>query len=176
MARSCLRSSWLISAVALSLLLPLATRSQPIPVASETQLPTADQKDSYEIYSMLLKTEMPPQWKIAEWTIQRETRTFYGQQGAVDQCLVIPHDQESIYRPLVQDYVAKNGKKFTLERKFDLPDYALIGQNEAHDPIKPAVTFHVSADRFQRRPNTSTGLRRPCLWRSLRRRSIPRLG
>jgi hypothetical protein len=146
MARSCLHSSWRIWVTGITLLLPLTIRSQPPTAQSGSHLPAADEKDSYEIYSMLLKTEMPPQWNITTWTIQKETQTLPGQSGAIETCLTILQNQEGIYRPLVQDYVAKNKTKFVLERKFDLPVYALTGQNEAHPQFK--LIFHVSAIGF----------------------------
>ena len=63
--------------------------------------------------------------------------------------------------PLIQDYIAKNKKKLGLERKFDLPQYALVGVTEikviqqrsrAGDgfPFNVSVIFHVSAVGFNR--------------------------
>jgi hypothetical protein len=73
----------------------------------------------------------------------------------VSGCLQVGHDQESIYLPLIQDYTAKNKKKLVLERKFDLPEYALI-EASVRDlsqlalPFKPTVVFHVAAVGFNR--------------------------
>src|ERR1035438_2455506 len=48
----------------------------PGPGSAELNLTPAEEKDSYEIYSILLRKEMPPQWNIAAWAISQETRTF----------------------------------------------------------------------------------------------------
>lgn len=125
--------------------------------ADKLTLTPAEEKDSYEIYSMLLRTEMPSEWKITAWAIRQETQTFpaFGAMAGSDvsQCLSFVPDQKSIYLPLIQDYVARNKKKLVLERKFDLPQYALI-EASVHDigqsalPFKPTVVFHVSALGF----------------------------
>lgn len=44
----------------------------------------------------------------------------------------------------------KKAKKFTLERKFDLPSYELVGRNDNNTRSKPALIFHVSAVGFNR--------------------------
>ena len=77
-------SPWRGSAVALALILPIATHIaayQP-PVqqseqesANDLKLTAAEEKDSYEIYSILLRTEMPSQWNITGWAIEQETQT-----------------------------------------------------------------------------------------------------
>ena len=43
--------------------------------ADELRLTAAEEKDSYEIYSILLRTEMPSDWHIAAWAIGQETQT-----------------------------------------------------------------------------------------------------
>jgi hypothetical protein len=156
-----------VAALAFSLMLPVATRSpayqSPIPQseqgsANELKLTVAEEKDSYEIYSMLLRTEMPPEWKITTWAITEETSTFphIGSRNAgnVRECLNVSQDQESTYLPLIQDYVAKNNKKLVLERKFDLPQYSLIGVGRRNsgeaNPLSAPVIFHVSAVGFNR--------------------------
>jgi hypothetical protein len=130
--------------------------------ATELKLTAAEEKDSYEIYSILLRTEMPPQWNITAWAIKQETQTFPngGSMGfSVNMCLQPAKDQEPIYLPLIENYVAKNNKKLVLERKFDLPLYALIGPTEiqpiqhrsraaAGFPFNATVIFHVSAVGF----------------------------
>ena len=131
----------------------------------DLRLTAAQEKDSYEIYSMLLRTEMPPQWKITAWAIRQETQTFptYGSSNGSNlrMCLQPSQDQESIYLPMIEDYAAKNKKKLVLERHFDLPHYALIGPTEiraiqqrsrADDgfPFNASVIFHVSAVGFNR--------------------------
>ena len=76
-------------------------------------------------------------------------------------CLQPPKAQESVYRPLIDDYAAKNKKKLTLKRNFDLPQYALVGPTDvkaiqqrsrvaAGFPFKFFVIFHVSAVGFNR--------------------------
>src|SRR5205807_2493457 len=89
--------------------------------ANELKLTAREEKDSYEIYSMLLRTEMPPQWNITAWAIRQETQTYpnYGATsgGSLGVCLQPSRDQESIYLPLIEDYVAKNKRKLVLERK-----------------------------------------------------------
>src|ERR1039457_5453191 len=72
------------SAVAIVLVLLVATGSaiaQPPTPSSrgntdELVLTATEEKDSYEIYSILLRTEMPPQWNITGWAITQETQAF----------------------------------------------------------------------------------------------------
>jgi len=45
-------------------------------------------------------------------------------------CIETSKDQESIYLPVIDDYIAKNKRKLVLERKLDLPQYALMGTLE----------------------------------------------
>ena len=162
-----------MSAFALTLLLlPIATRRatcQPQQseqgTGSELKLTAAEENDSYEIYSMLLQTEMPPQWKIQGWAIRQDTQTnptFGVSDGNnLGVCLEPSQDQKSVYQPLIEDYAAKNKRKLVLERKFDLPQYALIGPKEIKAiqersrvadgfPFNASVIFHVSAVGFNR--------------------------
>ena len=102
----------------------------------------------------MLRTELPPQWKLTRWTIRQETQTFpnYGHNHTLRECLQPSQDQESTYLPLIENYVAKNKKKFVLERKFDLPDYVLIppsGEMYHLTALFPLL-FHVSAVGFNR--------------------------
>jgi hypothetical protein len=173
MTRRLAPSAWRRPVFARTLLLLIATGSgayQP-PVqqpeqasANELRLNAAEEKDSYEIYSILLRTEMPVQWNITGWAIKQETQTFPngGSMGfSLNMCLQPTRDQEAIYLPLIEDYVAKNNKKPVLERKFDLPQYALIGPTEMQSiqrrsrvaagfPFDATVIFHVSAVGFNR--------------------------
>src|SRR5882762_14602 len=134
MARSLAFSQLQVSTLAFTLLLAIGTHSaafQPQseqPNANQLRLTTAQEKDSYEIYSMLLRMELPPQWKLTSWTIRQETQTFpnYVNNQTLRECLQLSRDQESTYLPLMDDYIAKNKKKLLLDRKFDLPQYALI--------------------------------------------------
>jgi hypothetical protein len=133
--------------------------------ANESKLTAMEEKDSYEIYSMLLRTEMRPEWNIREWAIRQETQTFPnyggGNGGNLGMCLGPLQNQESIYRPVIEDYVAKNKKRLLLERKFDLPEYALVGPEEIKAiqqrsrvadgfPFNASVIFHVSSVGFNR--------------------------
>lgn len=164
------RSPWRVSAVVLTLLLPTATRSAAFqaPVqqseqgsANELKLTAAEENDSYEIYSMLLRTEMPPQWNIRAWAIRQETHAYPNYGGSLGVCLQPSQDQKSIYEPLIEDYIAKNNeKKLVLKRKFDLSQYALIGPTEIKAiqerprasafPFSTSVIFQVSAVGFNR--------------------------
>jgi hypothetical protein len=121
----------------------------------EVKLTAAEEQDSYEIYSMLLRTEMGPQWKIVAWAIIRQTQTFPGGGSThnVRQCINVPREQEAVYLPLVDNYTAKNNRKWVLERKFDLPQYELVefGQRAGRaSPPAASVTFDVSAVGFNR--------------------------
>ena len=157
-------SLWRMSALPSMLALPLTIRSpayqSPVPQvegaeAHETKLPAAEERDSYEIYSMLLPTEMRPEWKIAAWVIIQQTRTFpsFGLRHNIRECLNVSRDQEAVYVPLIVDYVAKNNKKYVLERKFDLPQYELVDSEWTSGRANPSlasVTFEVSAVGFNR--------------------------
>jgi hypothetical protein len=59
---------------------------------------------------MLLRTEMPPQWNITGWAVEHETQTYptFGEMSSIGMCLQPSKAQESIYRPLIDDYAAKN--------------------------------------------------------------------
>ena len=141
----------------LSAACPIATAGS----TSDLKLTAPDEKDSYEIYSMLVRTEMPGA-KTEGWAISQETQTFpHDGQITFSVCIQPPQDQESIYRPVFDDYVAKNKKKLTLERKFDLPQYSLVGpadlkaieqRSRVADgfPLNAPVIFHVSAVGFNR--------------------------
>src|ERR1022692_806771 len=160
-----------VSAVAFALILPIATHvaAYQSPVqqpeqgsANDLKVTAAEEKDSYEIYSILLRTELPSQWNITGWAIKQETQTF-PHDGTItfSGCFQPPKDQASIYRPLIDDYVAKNRRLSVLERKFDLPQYALVGpadlkaieqRSRVADgfPFNASVIFHVSAVGFNR--------------------------
>jgi hypothetical protein len=172
MERRLALSPWRVSAFAIASLLPTAIRSPayqpPVPPpqqksANDLKLTATEEKDSYDIYSILLRKEMPSQWNITGWAISQETQTYpnFGEMSSIGMCLQPPKDQESIYRPLIDDYVAKNKGKLVLEREFDLPQYAIVGTTDAkaigqHSrvadgfPFNAAVIFHVSAVGFNR--------------------------
>src|ERR1035438_9534120 len=88
-------SPWRVSAVAFALILPIATHvaAYQSPVqqpeqgsANDLKLTAAEEKDSYEIYSILLRTELPSQWNITGWAISQETQTYpnFGEMSSID--------------------------------------------------------------------------------------------
>jgi hypothetical protein len=83
----------------------------------EMPLSPAEEAESYDIYSTLLQVTAPA---VANWAIVRETRGF-------QMCLEPAGDQESIYRPMIDDYALKNKKTMVLQRKFKLSAYTLAG-------------------------------------------------
>lgn len=145
-----------------TLLLPVAIRSTacqppgPQVGTEQSKLTPEEEKESYEIYSILLRTEVPPEWKITAWAISQQTQTFPNAGGFhnVRQCLNFPRDQEALYLPLIDDYAAKNNKNRTLERKFDLPQYSLVDvgrtSGRAGSPSPATVIFEVSGVGFNR--------------------------
>jgi hypothetical protein len=160
-------SLWRMSALISTLALPVTTRSPtyqfPVPQVeradTQTKLTVADEQDSYEIYSILLRTEVGPQWKIAVWAITHQTQTFPNSGSRpfhdVRECLSVSRDQKPIYLPLIEDYVAKNSTKQVLERKFDLPEYVLVDfgrtSRRANPPLASTpIIFEVSAVGFNR--------------------------
>src|ERR1035437_3826831 len=98
-------SPWRVSAFVFTLLIPSTTRiaayQQPVQQpeqgsASDLKLTAAEEKDSYDIYSMLLRTEMPT---IEGWAIKQETQPFpHDGHITFNVCVQPPQDQESIYR------------------------------------------------------------------------------
>jgi hypothetical protein len=167
-------SPWLVSVFVFTSLTPIATRSaafqppaQQLQQRNESQLKltATEEEDSYNIYSMSLRTELPPQWKITAWAIKQETQTFpnHGVSNGnnLRLCLDPSQDQKSIYLPLIEDYATRNKKKLVLERKFDLPQYALVDSTEIRAiqqrsrtadgfPFNVSVIFHVSTVGFSR--------------------------
>jgi hypothetical protein len=152
-----------MSALVSTLALPVVTRSpayqSPAPQVEradtqETKMTVADEQDSYEIYSMLLRTELGPEWKIAVWPTSRQTQTFQNSVlHDVRECLSVSRDQKPIYLPLIEDYVAKNSRKRVLEGKFDLPECVLVdfGRTSVRGnyPLASApIIFEVSAVGF----------------------------
>jgi hypothetical protein len=152
-------------ALAVTLLFPIGTRSlayqSPVPQSEragtdESKLTAEEEKDSYAVYSMVLRTEMEHFAKTTTWAISKETQTFpYNGVKSFDdvrECMNVLQDQESIYLPLIEDYVAKNKTKQVLERKFDLPQYALIlfGRPSIGPPLSPIVVLDVSAVGFNK--------------------------
>jgi hypothetical protein len=132
MARWLAGSPWRASAFALALLLYVAIHSAafqpPVPQpdrnsATELALMVAPEKDSYDIYSIVLLSDVPSQWHTSGWAIKQETRGY-------PMCLEPAKDQESTYRSVIEDYVMKNKSKLVLQRNLDLPNYVLLGPRE----------------------------------------------
>jgi hypothetical protein len=135
------------------LALPFATRVPAFQSFQETKLAAAEEHDAYEIYSMLLRKEMNPSWKVAAWTIIRQTHTYpnVGSPHNIRQCLGVPRDQETIYLPLIDAYTARNNGKLVLDAKFDLPRYELVDSGTTSgrsNAAAPSATFVVSAIGF----------------------------
>jgi hypothetical protein len=119
----------------------------------ENKLTAAEEPDAYQIYSILLRTEMSPHWKIAEWAINRQTQTFpnIGGRHSVRECLNVARDQEAVYLRLIDNYIAKNNNKLVLESKFELPRYELVDIGRASGGANrsaASVIFDVSAIGF----------------------------
>ena len=60
---------------------------------------------------------------VTAWTVIKETRGF-------EFCSTPARDQDSIYRPILDDYIRKNKETVFLERKFQLVNYVLAGPEE----------------------------------------------
>lgn len=103
-------------------------------------------KDDYEIYSLLLRTEVA--WNIKTWTIQQVT-----ERGFLPMCIQPPADQEAIYRAVIEDFQRKNEKRFWLQRQFDLPAYDLIRPTDRVPVQDREVLFEVSAVGFNKDHN-----------------------
>src|SRR5260370_11077373 len=127
MARRKSVSPWRVSAAAFVVILPIATHiaAYQSPVqqpeqgsANDLKLTAAEERDSYEIYSILLRTELPSKWNITEWAVEQETQTYptFGVMSSIGMCLQPSKAHESIYRPLIDHYAAKSKQKLTLER------------------------------------------------------------
>ena len=78
--------------------------------AEEVPLSSEEETESYDIYSTVLQVKGPGP-AVADWTIVRETRAF-------PMCLKPAGDQESIYRPILNDCALKNKNTVVLQRKF----------------------------------------------------------
>jgi hypothetical protein len=106
-----------------------------------TPLSSSDEAESYDIYSAVLQ-EKGPGPAVADWRIVRETRAF-------QMCLQPARDQDSIYRPMIDDYALKNKKTVVLQRKFKLSAYALVGP-EAWASAQSSKLAVLSAVGFNR--------------------------
>ena len=106
-------------------------------------LPLEEDRAAYEIYSILLLSEMHPSWQVTAWLIEEKTT-----RGPLGMCLNPREDQESTYRPVIEDFERRNEGKLLLKREFDLPAYTLV--NAANKPQNAVLTFEVSAVGFNK--------------------------
>jgi hypothetical protein len=109
--------------------------------AEEAPQSSAEEAESYDIYSTVLQVKGPGP-AVADWRIVRETRAF-------QMCLRPARDQDSIYRPMIDDYALKNKKTVVLQRKFKLSAYALVGP-EAWASAQSSKLAVLSAVGFNR--------------------------
>src|ERR1035437_2780399 len=109
-------SPWRVSAVAFALILPIATHvpAYQSPVqqpeqgsASDLKLTAAEEKDSYDIYSMLLRTEMPT---IEGWAIKQETQPFPHDGHITFNVCVQPPQVDGTYEELIFPLVEAQGE------------------------------------------------------------------
>lgn len=112
-------------------------------------LTAEEEKESYQIYSTLLEE----QDSHAEWAIVQHTKAF-------DLCLHPSKEQESIYRPLLDDYAAKNKQGFVLGPYFNLPAYTVVKPEELGKNTRSRMFAVLSAIGFNR-DHTRAAV---CLW------------
>ena len=111
--------------------------------AEETPLTSAEEAESYDIYSTVLQVKgQGPGPAVADWRIVRETRAFH-------MCLQPARDQDSIDRPMIDDYAVKNKKTVVLQRRFKLSAYTLVGP-EAWADAQSSTLAVLSAVGFNR--------------------------
>jgi hypothetical protein len=86
--------------------------------AQPLQVPSSklEEKESYEIYSTVLRVMHP---NVTDWMITKETHGF-------EFCSTPVRDQNTFYRPMLDDYIQKNKKTVPLEWKFKLSNYLLV--------------------------------------------------
>jgi len=105
--------------------------------AEQSGQPLEEDPDAYAIYSVLLPAEDPP---VESWNIVNET-----ERGPLPLCLTPPLDQESTYRPVIEQFETLNRRRFLLRRSFDLVAYNLVSREDKVRPI-----FEVSAAGFNK--------------------------
>src|SRR5437870_4788595 len=124
-----------------ALLIPQVGAIQGAPALKLTE---QEERDSYAIYSMLLRQD-----ELRKYSpilgIRQETLIF--QQGAAgDPYPVWPEpapNQRGTYKSLIEDFKRRNARPFLLQRKFDLPSYRLVTARAArlidmkHSPVAP---------------------------------------
>ena len=107
---------------------------------SFTQVPAVAPEDTepYEIYSAVLQGMHP---NVMEWRILNKTRGFAF-------CSNPARDQNALYRPVLDDYARKNKVTVSLERKFSLVNYLLVGDQQAAGNTKHDTVVIFSAVGF----------------------------
>jgi hypothetical protein len=142
--------SWQIVVLGIAIVAPtLYCQSQETGGAKRTttelKLTPAEERDSYEIYSLLLKAESPAR---ENWIISQETTTFPGESSKL--CLDPTEDQKPRYTPVIDDYLKRNQKQLTLVRKFDLHSYVLLGRDTGskRPHFDDPTLFYLSAVGF----------------------------
>jgi hypothetical protein len=113
--------------------------------ALEADQATSDERDAdaYQIYSVLLRTEVPPSFGIKMWIIKQETK-----RGPLPMCIQPPADQKPTYQPVIENFEQRNRRPLSLQRKFDLPAYDLVAASDRSFLGDRAVLFEVSAIGF----------------------------
>jgi hypothetical protein len=98
------------------------------------KLSPEEERESYNIYSALLKMHSPP---VNKWAIIQETRAWR-------LCLRSPYDPGRIYGPVYgpvfDDYDLKNKKTLILVQKFTLPSYTLVPPEEWREYLSGSGT------------------------------------
>jgi hypothetical protein len=94
--------------------------------------------EPYEVYSTVLRVLYP---NVTEWMILNKTRGFAF-------CSTPARDQDALYRPVLDDYTRKNKTTVPLERKFNLGNYLLVGDQQGAGNTKQDTATVFSAVGF----------------------------
>lgn len=113
----------------------------------ELKLTPEEEKDSYDIYSMLLIQTAPPGSDKKIWLIEQKTAIYPRDSSAA--CIEPLAEQNPVYIPAMKDYVVKNREQLPLIRKFNLPAYDLI-EHSSEFPNRRDLVFQVSAVGFNK--------------------------
>ncbi len=116
--------------IGLGLCLSLSSAQVPAPGPTDTE--------PYDIYSTVLQVMHP---NVTEWMILNKTHGFAF-------CSTPARDQEVLYRPVLDDYTRKNKTTLSLERKFSLGNYLLVGDRQGAGNTKHDTTTVFSAVGF----------------------------
>jgi hypothetical protein len=144
----CVTSSLSASAILIAFLLPQTTFSQQA-AESALRLKPQEEKAAYDIYSMLLRAEMNMSWAGTTLKIQQETQPS-AERGLpeANSCLQFATGRESVYGPLLADYILKNRKALPLDREFDLRSYELVAKVGSRTILGSDCVFLLSAVGF----------------------------